>query len=339
MLEAGDYSVWIQQLGPNNTDYNFRLQTELDTTAPTVTTFAPIDGATGVAVGSNIVLTFSEAIQKGTGNIQIRSGSATGTVVESFDAATSNRLAISGSALTIDPTANLANNTSYFVTFAAGSIKDLANNNYAGITTYDFKTVLPSSSPSTGNDSLVGTSGNDSISALAGDDTIDGGNGNDTLDGGAGADSLTGGTGTDIFVFAAGASGQTTGFDIINDYAKGARGTGDLIDYSATLSVGGSTATALATEASISANGLATFASGSGTTLQDALSNIATRFTAAGDAAGEFALFRVGGKDNHYLFISDGFAGVGVNDVVVQLVGVTSISGIALDGGNLTITS
>ena len=118
-----------------------------DTTAPTVSTFVPSDGATGVAVDSNIVLTFSEAIQKGAGTIEIRSGSATGTVVESFEASTSTRLTWSGSMLTIDPAANLANNTSYFVTFAAGSVKDLANNDYAGITTYDFKAVADTTAP------------------------------------------------------------------------------------------------------------------------------------------------------------------------------------------------
>jgi hypothetical protein len=111
-----------------------------DTTAPTVSTFSPTDGATGVAVASNVVLTFSEAIARGTGNIVLRSGSATGTAVETFDAATSTRLSLSGSTLTIDPTSNLSDNTQYFVTFASGAIKDLAGNSYAGTTTYDFRT-------------------------------------------------------------------------------------------------------------------------------------------------------------------------------------------------------
>jgi hypothetical protein len=113
----------------------------VDTTAPTVATFGPTDAATGVAVGSNIVLTFSEAIQRGTGNIQIRSGSATGEVVETFDAATSTGLSISNSTLTINPTSDLAYGTRYFVTFAAGSVRDLAGNNYAGTITYDFTSV------------------------------------------------------------------------------------------------------------------------------------------------------------------------------------------------------
>ena len=57
----------------------------VETTAPTVTGFSPSDGNTNAALASNIVLTFSETIQKGTGLIQLHSGSATGTVIESFE--------------------------------------------------------------------------------------------------------------------------------------------------------------------------------------------------------------------------------------------------------------
>jgi len=126
--------------------YDFTTQGS-DTIAPTVTAFSPADGATGVAVGSNITLTFSEAIQRGTGLIQLHSGSATGTVVETFDAASSSRLSLSGSTLTVDPTSNLTANTQYFLTFAAGTIKDLAGNSYAGVSNYDFKTLSDTTAP------------------------------------------------------------------------------------------------------------------------------------------------------------------------------------------------
>jgi hypothetical protein len=108
-----------------------------DTTAPTVSSFSPIDGANSIAVGSNITVSFSEAIQRGSGNIEIRSGSATGALVESFASATSDRLTFSESTLTIDPTSSLANNTQYFVTFAPGSVRDVAGNNYTDTSTYD----------------------------------------------------------------------------------------------------------------------------------------------------------------------------------------------------------
>jgi hypothetical protein len=92
-------------------------------------------------------LTFSEAVLKGTGTIEIRSGSATGPVVESFNAATSSLLTVSGSTLTIDPTNNLAAGTQYFVVLPSGAIRDIAGNAYAGTSTYDFITVATSAGP------------------------------------------------------------------------------------------------------------------------------------------------------------------------------------------------
>ena len=113
----------------------------LDTTPPYVSSINPSFSQTGVGVGSNIVLTFSEAIQKGVGAVVIHSDSATGPVVQSYDVATSSNLSISGNTLTINPSSDLANNTHYYVTITAGSVKDVAGNGYSGTTSYDFTTV------------------------------------------------------------------------------------------------------------------------------------------------------------------------------------------------------
>ena len=116
-----------------------------DTTPPAVSIYSPADAATGVAVGSDIVVTFSETIQKGTGLIVIHSDSAIGAVVESYNVATdTTHLTFSGSELTINPTNDLSNGTHYFVTFAEGSLKDLAGNHFAGTDTYDFTTEATS---------------------------------------------------------------------------------------------------------------------------------------------------------------------------------------------------
>ena len=166
---AGDYKSTFQQydldalwwlyggdgLGGNygiNSLYGPTLSP--DTTAPVVTSFSPADGATGVAPGSNIVLTFSESIQRGTGNIVLKT--AAGQVIATYDAATSNNLSISGSTLTINPTANLSNGTEYRLEFAPGSIEDLAGNNYAGTTGYNF-TTLNFNNAHTGTVSISGT--------------------------------------------------------------------------------------------------------------------------------------------------------------------------------------
>lgn len=184
----------------------------LDTRAPTVASFTPADGATGVAVGANLVVTFSEVVTHGSGTVAIRTGSATGTVVESFDAATSASLGWAGATLTIDPTAALAAGTHYFVTFTAGSVIDLAGNAYAGSASYDFTTLA--AQPLV----LVGTAGVDVLSGGDLNDVLTGLGGVDKLDGKGGSDSYvigapsehsaaeitdTGTSGTDTVTFAA----------------------------------------------------------------------------------------------------------------------------------------
>lgn len=118
---------------------NYSFST-VDTRAPLVSSYSPADGSTGISVSSNIVLNFNEAIKRGSGLIRIRRGSSSGTVVETFDAAVSSRLSISGNQLTIDPITTLAGGTRYFITFAAGTIRDLAGNGFAGTSSYDFTT-------------------------------------------------------------------------------------------------------------------------------------------------------------------------------------------------------
>lgn len=164
----------------------------------------------------------------------------------------------------------------------------------------------------------------------SGADTITGDGNDNTLAGGAGADVLTGDAGTDSFYFTAGDSGQTVGtIDKIADYDGS--GDSDIIVFDGTLVIGGDSTAATATEAQINATtGVATFFAGSGTTLTDALQDIATRFNTAGNTAGDFALFQVGGTGNYHLFISDGVAGVTANDVVVELSGVTTVTSISL---------
>ena len=113
----------------------------VDTTAPTISAFSPANGAVGVALGANIIVTFSEAIAYGTGTIVLKTSA--GVVVESFDAASSSRLTISGSTLTIDPTLDLTYVPGYQIEFSPGSVKDLAGNGFAGTANYTFTTDHP----------------------------------------------------------------------------------------------------------------------------------------------------------------------------------------------------
>lgn len=129
----------------------------VDTERPTVSAFYPTDEAANVAISSNIVVTFSEAITHGTGNIVLKT--VAGEIVATYDAATSSNLSISGSTLTINPTDDLAAGTGYKVEFAAGSIQDLAGNPFAGTTSYNFTTANTLLYATTGNDLLQAQNG------------------------------------------------------------------------------------------------------------------------------------------------------------------------------------
>ncbi len=175
----------------------------------------------------------------------------------------------------------------------------------------------------------------------SGANIIDGGGGSDTIIGGVGSDRLIGGNGSDIFKFSSGDSGRVFGkLDVITDYSMGSLGSADLIDYVSSLSIGGSNSIPTSKQALINqTTGVATFAAGSGATLSDALADVAKSMTAAADLKGEFAFFQINQTGDYYMLISDGRAGIGANDVVIQLVGVTSINTLDLSDGNLTIIS
>ncbi|HEV2604942.1 MAG TPA: Ig-like domain-containing protein, partial [Microvirga sp.] len=159
----------------------------LDTVAPSVATYSPTDGATGVPVGANLVLTFNEEVQAGTGLIRIHR-SSDDSVAQTFDVASSvdngGPLTFSGMTLTINPPTDLIPGTAYYVTVTKGAVRDLAFNDYVDLVgTFNFTTqaAAPPSGgggdptpagPTPGPDLLVLTEGADSMDALAGDDTV-----------------------------------------------------------------------------------------------------------------------------------------------------------------------
>ena len=114
-----------------------------DGTAPTVVTLSPADDATNVLTGANLVATFDEAVQKGTGNITLKRTSDNSTV-ESFDVVSSSQLTFSATTVTINPTSDLASSIGYYVQIDNTAVKDLSGNPYTGIadtTSWSFTTV------------------------------------------------------------------------------------------------------------------------------------------------------------------------------------------------------
>ena len=207
--------------------------TPTDLVAPTVVSQAPAASATQVDLNANLTLTFSEAIRRGLGTIELRT--AAGALVESF-ANSSPRVTITGSTLTVDPTAALVGNTSYRLILANGAVIDLSGNGQGAYTAPLFTTAPVgvtlvgdnTANTLTGgalNDTIRGLGGGDTLQGLAGNDSIDGGAGGDSVGGGAGADLLTGGLDRDTFVLnAAGGVSNTpavAGVDVITDFLRG----------------------------------------------------------------------------------------------------------------------
>ena len=105
---------------------------------PIPITFSPGIGATDVAFGSNIVITFSQPMQKGTGNITLRENSAGGTAFSTIGVSSSS-VTISGSAVTIDPPANIGFASTTFVVVDAGALSGITITSVnALIDTYNF---------------------------------------------------------------------------------------------------------------------------------------------------------------------------------------------------------
>ena len=111
---------------------------------PTVSTYEPADDANSVAVGANLVLTFSESVKTGAGNITIKPSGSTPITISVTNAQVVIGSGANNNKVTINPTDDLTANTDYAVRIDAGAFKDLEDNNYQGITddtTWNFRTA------------------------------------------------------------------------------------------------------------------------------------------------------------------------------------------------------
>ena len=199
---------------------DLRVTLVLDLEAPSALAFHPGDGATGVAVGSSIRVTFSEAIQRGAGAIVLKT--AAGVTAGSWDAANSATLRVAGSALTLDPEAELATGTGYRVEFAPGAIQDLAGNAFAG-GGFGFTTTVAGRL-------IAGTVQSETLAGGADADTLRGGEGYDLLNGLAGDDVLDGGVGLDMALYAGSRASYSVARAGDGYTVSGPEGTDTLVD-------------------------------------------------------------------------------------------------------------
>jgi hypothetical protein len=108
--------------------------------SPTVTSFSPTDGATDVAVDTNIVLTFDQLIYAGVGSVFLRNSSGIGTVIEAIGISSSM---INNQTLTINPSSDLPQGTDVYVVLPQGVITNSVGGNNALLDTYNFTSFAP----------------------------------------------------------------------------------------------------------------------------------------------------------------------------------------------------
>ena len=121
------------------------LRNNGDVTPPLITSLSPEDDATNVLANTNLVITFNEPVQKGSGNIIVREE---GDVKEIIDVS-SGSVSIEGNIATIVPqpfTAAAEAN----IEFAPGVFRDMNNNEHGGLvdpTAWNFTIISGAAEP------------------------------------------------------------------------------------------------------------------------------------------------------------------------------------------------
>ncbi|WP_275545430.1 Ig-like domain-containing protein [Pseudomonas sp. Marseille-Q0931] len=149
-LADGSHALTVQatDAAGNKSVFSSPLLITIDTTAPAFDSAGstPVDDATGVSITSDLVLKFSEPLSMAGSDLSrvYLKSTATDTLVPATITINAD------GALVINPTASLAYGTSYYITWDAGALQDLAGNAAAAVTdktTYNFTAQPVPSSP------------------------------------------------------------------------------------------------------------------------------------------------------------------------------------------------
>ena len=99
---------------------------------PTLSSSVPADDAPNIARDANIVLNFSEIVNKETGNITIKKTSDN-SIVETIDVTSSKVTGDGSTQITINPTSDFFGGFEYYVLIDATAFDDVSSGSYAGI--------------------------------------------------------------------------------------------------------------------------------------------------------------------------------------------------------------
>ena len=101
----------------------------IDIESPTLLSSTPSDGSRAVKLDQDIILKFSEEVTAGSGQIKLFDGAD--RLVEAFTVSSS---IISGSKVTLNPSADFASRSAYYIQIPPTAFVDGASNSYIGIT-------------------------------------------------------------------------------------------------------------------------------------------------------------------------------------------------------------
>ena len=144
-LSDGSYTITAKatDVAGNTSSSSSGLSITIDTTAPTVSALSPADDSVGLLVGVNFVLTFSETVVTGTGNITLNN-LADDQALQTIDV-TGGQMSGSGTnTITIDPSQDLTPGVDYYIQIPSTAFLDQSGNPYAGIADKTSWNVAPS---------------------------------------------------------------------------------------------------------------------------------------------------------------------------------------------------
>jgi hypothetical protein len=131
----GDLDIW-DYVGSAAGDGTSIYLEQLDS-PPTIISSTPTDGATGVSVGDNVVITFDESVQLGSGSIELRQASddmavvsvtlSSGSVAGGDGSVSLSTTNTADDTLTIDPESNLPGSTDLYVHVDPTALSDTAD--------------------------------------------------------------------------------------------------------------------------------------------------------------------------------------------------------------------
>jgi len=118
--------------GVFGTTYQFTMQ---DTTPPAVAHYFPAQGASGILKSVNLVLTFSEAVQAGSGIVKLTPSGGNGMNNPREYSVNGAQVTFSGNKVTIDPDMDLVDtgNKLYYVEISNETLLDAAGNHFGGL--------------------------------------------------------------------------------------------------------------------------------------------------------------------------------------------------------------